>query len=305
MIFDGQYWGWPSQVDVGQMLYYNTDMFSEVGLSKAPATLPELMDAARKLTKRQGDQITRGGYAVRYFGERGGLLDKFKPFAWCYTDATVGWVWNQDYTDVLYNQPQYLDALKFYADMVHKEKVASIQFPKPVEAFSLGLAAMTNRESFMIGHLKDNAPNINFAVAPLVNGAPPYGKYEVGYSASAGQMMMVTSKKYPEIAWDFSMFLNNKENDLRLAQVQGTLPGWSTNLQSDYVQNEVPYGKIADVYAKRPTPRIEVDPWGIGHEVNEAFAEGVEMALIGQKTPEKAMEEAIQKGRSIISRVNK
>ncbi len=307
MFFQGKYWGWPGQIDVGQMLYYNKDMYAEVGLSKAPETLPELIDYSKKLTKYDASgEITRGGYAIRYFGERGGLLDKFRPFAWCYLDATKGWIWNQDYSDVIFDQPAYLEALKLYRDMVYTWKISSIKFPKPVEAIWLRLAAQTNREAFLIGDLKKNAPDLKYGLAPMVNGAPPYGKYQVGYAPSPGQSVMITTKKYADLSWDVSLFLDNDANDLKLAQTQGTLPARKVNMASSYVTQEVPYGPIAQIIDKRPSPRVEVDPWGVTAEINDScFGEAVEMVLIGKKTPEQALKDAAAKARSVIARVKK
>jgi len=288
------------------MLYYNKDMYAEAGIGTVPETLPQLVETMKKLTKTDATgEITRGGWAIRYFGERGGLIDKFRPFAAGFVDTTKGWIWNGDYTDVLFEQKGYLDALQLYVDMVHKMKVASIKMPKPEEAFWLKLAAQTNREAFLLADLKKNAPDLKFGLAPMVNGAAPYGQYQVGYAPSAGQMVMVSSKKYADVSWDYSMFLNNEENDLKLAQTQGSLPARKKNMDTPYVNETVPYGKVAKAVDARPKPRVEIHPAGIGAEVNEIFGEGVELAIIGKKAPDQALKDAAAKARSVIARVKK
>ncbi len=305
MEYDGQYWGWPSQLDVGQMLYYNTKMYREAGLSPdaPPKTLPELVEAMKKLTKYDGTgEIVQGGWAIRYFGDVPSIQGKWAMFLMCYMDGQYGTVWNKDYSDVLFERPEVVEALKLYQDMVYTWKVASTKMPKPVEAFQLGLTAMTNRESFMIGSLKRDAPNIEFGIAPAVNGAPPFGKYEVGTSLSPGQSMMVTSRKYKDISWDFSLWLNNDENDLTLARMQGGLPTRKYGMASDYVKNEIPYGKVAETVFARPPLRIEIDPWGITNEVRTYMGDAV-VAVITQKAdPATVAHEAAVKARETIAK---
>jgi multiple sugar transport system substrate-binding protein len=302
---EGKYWGWPSQLDVGQMLYYNTKMYREGGLNPdaPPKTLPELVEAMKKTTKYDGTgEIIQGGWAIRYFGDVPSIADKWSMFLMCFWDGQQGRYFTEDYGDVLYENPEYAEALQLYQDMVYKWKVASTKMPKPVEAFQLGLTAMTNRESFMIGHLNREAPDLEFAIAPAVNGAAPYGKYQVGTALSPGQSMMVTSKNYPDISWDFSLWLNNEENDLTLARMQGGLPTYKANMQSDYVKEEIPYGKVAETVFARPPLRVEVDPWGIKNEVQHHLGDAV-VAVITQKAdPKTAAAEAAIQARAVIAK---
>ena len=305
MIFEGKYWGWPSQIDAGQMLYYNTTMYEEAGLDPdgPPETLPELLEAMKKTTKYDSQgTITQGGWAIRYFGDVPSIAGKFAPFLWTFYDCQNGYAFNDDYSDVPFEEPEYLEALTFYQKMVFEWKVASNQMPKPVEAFQLGLTAMTNRESFMVGHLKRESPDLEFKIAPLVNGAAPYGKFEVGTKLSAGQMMMVTTKEHLDVAWDVSLWLNNEEHDLVLAKMQGGMPTRKTSMNSEYVQKEIPYGKTAEILWSRPPARIEVDPWGIGSEVRHQLGAAVEAVIAGKADPGPALKEAAVNARAVIAK---
>jgi hypothetical protein len=78
--------------------------------------------------------------------------------------------------------------------------------------------------------------------------------------------MIATSKEYADISWDFSLWLNNDEKDLTLTKTQDELPTRRYGMQSDYVENEIPYGKVAEIVFERPPLRIEMDPWGISNE---------------------------------------
>jgi multiple sugar transport system substrate-binding protein len=305
MVFYDKYWGWPSQVDAEQMTYYNRAMFREAGLDPAweafPKTLPELLEAMKKTTKYDSSgTITQGGWAIRYFGATQHIGRKWAKFLFCFRDGRKGWVFNEDYTDVPFEEPEYVEALQFYKDMVWKWKVASIQFPKPNEAFALGLGCMTNRESFLVGHLKKEAPDLDYGIAPLVNGAPPHGKYEVGVQGTRDHMT-VTAKKNVDIAWDVNLWLNKDEYDLELSKEQGGFPAKKANMDSNYVKNEIPYSKTAQVMFARAPLKVEVDPYGVFVEVEHQIGAAVEAVLAGTQEPKPALKAAADRARKIIA----
>ena len=152
----------------------------------------------------------------------------------------------------------------------------------------------------MIGHLNREAPDLEYGIAPAVNGAPPYGKYEVGTSLPPGQSMMVTAKKYPEVAWDVSLWLDNDEHNLILSKMQGGLPSHKSGMMSDYVKNEIPYGWIAEEVYARPALRIEIDPWGITSEVRHHMGAAVEQVITANADPATVAREAAVQARAVI-----
>ncbi|WP_040210134.1 ABC transporter substrate-binding protein [Clostridium polynesiense] len=52
------------------ILYYNKDAFKEAGLDpeKAPKTMKELQEISAKLTKKEGDKVSRYGYSMAVYG---------------------------------------------------------------------------------------------------------------------------------------------------------------------------------------------------------------------------------------------
>ncbi len=65
---EGKLWGYPTEIN-NYALLYNKDLFKEAGIvddkgnAKAPKTWQDVVDAAKKLTKRSGNNITRYGVA--------------------------------------------------------------------------------------------------------------------------------------------------------------------------------------------------------------------------------------------------
>lgn len=304
--YDGKIWGWAGNIDVGQMIYYNTDMYNEAGVGEPESlTLPEYVEIMKKTTKYDSNKdIIQGGYGIRYFGERGGIWDKFRKFGYAFVDDGGGFTWNMDYTDVIFDSAEHIEALDFFRKMVFDWKVASVKFPKPSEAFKLGLAASTYRESWMYADLDQTAPDLNYKIIPVANGAAPLGKYEVGQGFSASHVTQVSTTR-PELidlAWDVSLFFTTQENDLKIAEIQGSLPHRTENMDTDYVRG-LPYGATAQVMMlEREPSRIESEPYGINSEIQYFGGEAVELVLTGQKDAATAAKEAAEKAREVIKK---
>lgn len=145
---DGQYWGLPTAVR-SLALFYNKNIFKDAGLdpNKAPATLDQLVDAAKKTVKRDGSgNITSEGLAMDMAGQdhqwwREVLVRQFG-----------GVPYNDDYTKVTYNDEHGLAALKWYTDLATVDKVGQPGFMDEAQAaFKGGRAAMEIDGSFRLG----------------------------------------------------------------------------------------------------------------------------------------------------------
>lgn len=60
---NGKVYGIPNEINV-YSLNYNKALFKEAGIEKPPATWAEFTDAAAKLTKKDGDQVTQQGFGL-------------------------------------------------------------------------------------------------------------------------------------------------------------------------------------------------------------------------------------------------
>ena len=145
---DGEYWGLPTAVR-SLALFYNKNIFKDAGLdpAKPPATLDELVDAAKKTVKVDGaGNITSEGLAVDMTGQdhqwwREVLVRQFG-----------GVPYNDDYTKVTYNDDHGLAALKWYTDLTTIAKVGKPGFMDEAQAaFKGGRAAMEIDGSFRLG----------------------------------------------------------------------------------------------------------------------------------------------------------
>ena len=305
--YQGKYLGWmSSELDCGQMLYYNRDMFTEAGLDpdNPPKVAPELVEVMKKLTKYgPGGKVVRGGWGIRYFGHKGGITDKFSKFLWWWRDDTKGYLFAEDWNDVAaWDSPPFVEAVKFYQDLVWKYKVSSLDMPAPAEAFKLGLVAMTNRETFLEGVLKRDAPWLNYGIASLINGAAPLGQYEVGVWNPAQLSCVWKGTKYPDVAWDFNMFLNTDPHDLELSELAGGFPRRKANKDSKYAQGLVWRGVFEEMF-QRPLAREEAfDPWGLFGEFQDILGDAVVSTLVDEKADaETNLKAALRRARESLA----
>ena len=144
-----QYWALPTAVR-SLALFYNTRLMEEAGITQPPTTIDELMDAAAKMTKRDGAGnltqvgMTAGMTAQDHHWWREGLIRQMggTPYA-------------DDYKTVSYNDKAGLKALEMYVGMATgDDAITAFGFmDEPQAAFKAGRAGMHIDGSFRIGSL--------------------------------------------------------------------------------------------------------------------------------------------------------
>ena len=146
---DGAYYALPTAVR-SLALFYNQRLFDEAGITAPPADLDELVEVAKKLTKRDGAGnitqvgITTGMTAQDHHWFREGLIRQFG-----------GAPYNDGYNTVSYNTEAGAAALQYYTDLEKLHGVTASGFmDEPQAAFKAGRAGMHIDGSFRIGSLK-------------------------------------------------------------------------------------------------------------------------------------------------------
>jgi multiple sugar transport system substrate-binding protein len=251
---DGTSYGWSgAEVDVGQMLYYRKDLFREAGLDpeKPPTTIEEMLEYAKKLTKYdENGEIVQAGIALRYAGGPQGIGDKFSKYAAAYMDTSKNFYYTEDYSAPNFDNQGWADAAQFYQDLVFKYKVSSTVMPIPITAFGQGLAAMTNRESFFAGWLDENFPGTEFGIAPLVNGSS-----ETGAMPWLALVGVSVDSKYPDVAWDFAMYMAQAEQEIAMVKNNGGMSRLKA-FQDDPYFKTLPYYDVFNAMTEnRPLVR--------------------------------------------------
>ena len=138
-------------------IWFNADKFGEAGLQTPAAleadgnwTWQAVLDAAVKLTKRAGDNITFGGLQV---------FPMFTSFLPYYAWAWGADLWDEGCTRATFDTPEFADAVQFCVDLFAQHKVIGGNFlygtqgmveraPDVARQFDQGIAA---RDLFSIG----------------------------------------------------------------------------------------------------------------------------------------------------------
>lgn len=284
---DDQWVAYPISADLGMMVYYNVDHFEEVGLdpNKPPATFDELLEYAKQLTVYdENGNIVRNGLALRYDGAPVGLADKALPFI----HAFGGRLYAPDGSTAegYLNGPETVAALQYMHDLVHEHKVSSLELGKPVETFAAGKSSIIFRESWLVGWMADNAPDINYAVAPLPEGPGGYPGLSLLFSWS---WMVNKFSPNKDIAWDWIRAVSNPETDMDLAQLEGYNPVWEVNFEAPYVSERPDY-EATQAILSHPTGPYYDHPFI--NEIATRIGEAVQAVLFGED-PQTALDAAV------------
>jgi ABC-type glycerol-3-phosphate transport system substrate-binding protein len=285
----GARYGMPIEHGNFQMMYINVDLFKKAGLNsdRPPKTFDEWLAAMKKLTI--GEQQV--GFAIRHKGHPVGITDKFLPFAHAWGARMLSP--NLDKATGYANSPEMVNALTFFGNLVLKDKVASLALGNPEDAFDQKRAAVIFRESWFFGWVRKNAPDVNFKVAAL-----PCGKACPG----AGQLFPWTNLMYKnspnkQVAWEFYRFISNAKDDLEQHQLQGILPVWTANHETQYVKSRPDYQAVKNMLAQ-PVPPAYFHPKS--NELATAFGEAVVGVLYGKGQPKPLLDEAAAKMDQIL-----
>jgi ABC-type glycerol-3-phosphate transport system substrate-binding protein len=200
------------------------------------------------LADPKGGEPTQVGFAIRHKGHPVGITDKLLPFAHAFgarvlsptLDRATGYA----------NSAEMVAAVQFFGDIVLKDKVASLALGNPEDAFGQKRAAVIFRESWFIGWLMKNAPDVNFKVYAL-----PCGKACPG----AGNLFPWANLVYKnspskQFAWEFIRSVSTAKDDLEQHQLVGMMPVWPVNFESAYVKSRADYAATREMLAQPPAP---------------------------------------------------
>ena len=217
-VYDGKVYGVPFQRST-PVMYYNKDVFAEAGLDpeKPPLTWDELVNAAQKVTKREGDRTARWGLELP--------LEAFNWFYYALAYANGSETLSADGTKVLWDQPKNLEALQFWYDLVNKYKVTPAYTPwsDGPQEFVAGKTAMvwhsTGSQAFMRQHVK-----FRWGLGRI----PKHTQF--GPPSGGGNMMLyATDPARRKAAWTFITWMSDAPQAARWSIASGYL---ATNIAS-------------------------------------------------------------------------
>ncbi|MCH7524783.1 MAG: ABC transporter substrate-binding protein [Bacteroidetes bacterium] len=181
------------------VLFYNTEMFEEAGLTSPPTNWEELVTYATKLTKdTNGDGKTNQfGFVVEP------TIDMLMPFAYQNGGELIS-----DDNEIKIGEPAFIEAFDFYINL-YRTGIATIPSNQGAgwngDVFGRKQAAMIISGAWLIPYLKESFPDVKYKVAEL-----PMGKYKATLAFSTAYVIPKTTKHLDD-TWKMFSYLAGKK----------------------------------------------------------------------------------------------
>lgn len=221
-VVDGTLYGIPMQYNL-QYLYYNKDLFEEVGLDpeQPPKTMEELGEYAEKLTNPDKNQYGIG-FPIDY--------NYYCQYLW----ANGGDIVNADGTENLLNSKENIKTLEWIQDLIVNKKV-SPQGLKAADAdtmFQSGQLAMYTSGPWNINGLKELGVNFGITAIPEGTGGAFSPEGGCAYMIPKG----VDEEKKDAIYKYMAYWLS--DDVLKEWSTRNGFPVWSASLMEDEAVKE-------------------------------------------------------------------
>ena len=282
--YQSKLYGLPIAVSA-RALYYNKDMLSAAGC-QPPKNWSELVAVAKKCTN-----TAQGVYG---FGVQGSKVETdvyWYYFLW----ANQGEILNADHSQAAFNSPAGVEALQFLCDLVKKEKCTE---PEPTaydreglqEMFKGRKLAMTITGPWFWKMLKEQVPDLHYGVAPIP------GNKQQKTMAVTDNLIMFKSCQDKAAAWKFVEFFYKPELRQEWAETFGMIPELKSVAASGFIKQSPEWTTFLSLLDSGVFVPLHPRWTAIAKEIEV----GVQEALLGQKTPQAALDAAKQRVDAIL-----
>ena len=290
---DGKTWGIPFQRST-IVMYYNKTLFKEAGLNpdKAPANWNEMVEAAKKLTKRDAaGNVTQWGVKIPSTGFGYWMFQAMTA-----SNDTI--LMNSTGTKTYFDKPGAVQALQHWVDLTTKDKVmpaGSIEWGTTPKDFLEQKAAMVWTTTGNLTNIRTNA-SFPFGVAMLPGIKHPG-------SPTGGGNFYVFNKTSPAEQQAAMKFIRFATEPARAAQwsiatgyVAPRQDAWDTPEMKKYLQ-DVPAADVAREQMKYGVAELSTHD---NQRVTKALNDNLQAALSGTKTAEAALKDAQREAERIL-----
>lgn len=297
--YGDQYYGLPSCA-IAFVLVCNKDLFDREGISP-PRTWSEFREAARRLTKDTDGDGTVDQYGlVLLGGDKGGFAYRMVPFL---LKAGAD-VMSDDLKTIRFNSPAGVSAVRLIADMYQVDHSVTPGFlaytlTEINDLFCSDRVAMSIEGPWFRGMVDDKSPGKKFYTVPV---PLPDDRLASSDTAATLQDMVMYSVNahtpHPEQAWELVKYLRNEEADM--AWIREDLGAIATTRRA---LGSPEAARIADlpVYINE---LAHAKPWPPHPSMiaiaSDVFTPYVEKAIVGELSPQEAMDQAAREAQEII-----
>jgi ABC-type glycerol-3-phosphate transport system substrate-binding protein len=280
---DGKYYGLPTDVQT-VVLFYNTEIFKEVGLTKAPDAWNELIEYAQKIHKRDDSGMTvRMGLA---HGSYGPVILSFI--------AQTGTEFMKD-GKALFDNEAAFNAFKFTTDWIVKYGVEDLDFGSRWTAFRQGELGMVAAHPAMLGSFRSTNPDLPIGIAEL---PAPEGQPQINVVTNWAYVMSNKAGN-KELATKWIEFLTSEEAQRKWTRETGELPARKALANDQQLLEFEPLLKAPLNSLKKAIPY----PFQAWTQMDTAVRKAVQKVTIEGQSPEAAFEWLVKEAEKIYAEV--
>jgi multiple sugar transport system substrate-binding protein len=278
-VYEGKVYALPVMLDT-RIGIYRKDLFAEAGITEPPKTFAEMREYGRRLTQRAPDgTLQRAGLDVLSIDPR----QAFETLLW----ANGGELFAPDGKPA-FNSPQGVEALQFMVDVIQTDRSEDIGFTQPQSP--TGNVMAQGRAAMMVGH--HNFWSEIERMAPDLIAQDKIGFFVITDERPAvfqgGTLATVAAQsRNSAAAKAFAEFLASEGPMLAANEQRGNIPALRSLESSEFVQGnkaiQFAMANLDNAYSEGGVPG-----W---LEIRNGFKAPIESALLGQKTPQQALDD--------------
>jgi multiple sugar transport system substrate-binding protein len=272
-------------------LYYNKKMFADAGITAAPTTWEQLVEAGRKLTKSQ-----QWGLAIE-----GANISENAHHAFTFSQQ-YGGEWFDASGKPTFDTPANVAAVKRYIDLMAVDKIANPSNAEyaqnqSVSDFANGKVGMLLWQAVGSSLKAQNMPADAYGVAPvpfLAN--PPAGGKRVNSMVAGINIAVYKHTKNRDAALQFVKFMTSDEEQVALNRTYGSLPSVKT-VSSDAAFQADEQKVLSQVLGSSAAPLPQVPAESqfetlVGTAMKELFAQVASGGAVTEEDVRKKLSDA-------------
>ncbi len=297
--YKDNYYGLPSS-GIAFVLVCNRELFDKEGVAP-PKTWSQFREAARRLTKdTDGDGVLDQFGLVLMGGDKGGFAYRLIPF---FLKAGVD-VMSDDLTTIRFHSSRGIAALKLMAEMYQVDHSITPGFlaythSEINDLFCSNKVAMSIEGPWFRGMVDDKSPGKDMYVVSVPVPDDMLAQYDTAPTLQDMVMYSINaSSKHLNESWELLKYMRNEEADMFwITQDLGATAVTKSALNSVAARNvkDLPL-YLNELSHARPWPP---HPSMIAIASN-IFTPYCQRAIVGELSPEAALEQAAQKAQEII-----
>ncbi|MBW4633985.1 MAG: sugar ABC transporter substrate-binding protein [Iphinoe sp. HA4291-MV1] len=277
-----------------RLTIYNTDLLKQAGISKPPVTYAELAQVAQQIKDKTG----KYAFFITFVPQDAGdVLESFVQMGVTLVDAEG---------KAAFNSPQGKAAFQYWVDLYKKglipKEILTQGHRHAVDLYQAGETAFLFSGGEFLENIAKNAPAIAkvSATAPQVTGEN--GKKNVAVM----NVVIPRDSKQPDAALKFALFLTNDENQLSFAKAANVLPSTTKSLTDSYFKDTPANASTLDkarIISAQELRQAEILTPVLKDIklLQKAIYENLQAAMLGEKTVDKAVEDAAKEWNSTRS----